>query len=96
MSIDINYFGILASKMLTTKDSVEMSSGARIRDVFCHLIEKHSEVFKTYVFNPEGEKMNGDVLVNVNDVPILQKQGVDTVLNDGDQIDILPLFAGGG
>ncbi|MFO7836704.1 MAG: MoaD/ThiS family protein [Candidatus Thorarchaeota archaeon] len=96
MSIVINYFGILASKMSTTNDSVELSSGVRIRDVFCHLIEKHREVFKTYIYNPEGEKMNGDVLVNVNDVPILQKQGIDTILNDGDQIDILPIFAGGG
>ncbi|MBS3794971.1 MAG: MoaD/ThiS family protein [Candidatus Thorarchaeota archaeon] len=96
MSIVINYFGFLASKMSTTNDSVELSSEVRIRDIFSHLVEKHKEIFKTYIYNPEGEMMSGDVLVTVNEVPILQKQGIDTILNDGDQIDILPIFAGGG
>ncbi len=96
MSIVINYFGLLASKMATTSDSVELANGARVRDLFYRLIEKHSEVFKTYIYDPEGEKISGDVMVNINDVPILRMQGLDTVLNDGDQIDLLPIFAGGG
>ena len=96
MSIVINYFGFLATKFSTKNDSVELSKGAKIRDLFHHLIEKYKDVFKTYIYDPEGEKVNGDVLVSVNDIPILQMQGLVTILNDGDRIDVLPIFAGGG
>lgn len=96
MSIVINYFGLLASKFATTNDSVELSSGTKIRDLFAHLIEKHDQVFKSYIYDPEKGEMNGDIVVSVNDVPILQMQGLDTLIDDGDQIDILPIFAGGG
>lgn len=96
MSIVINFFGLLASKMATANDSVDLSDGARIRDLLSRLTEKYREAFETYIYNLEGEKISGDVMVNVNDVPILQMQGLDTILNDGDQVDFLPIFAGGG
>lgn len=96
MSIIVNYFGILASKFQTTNDSVELSSGAKIRDLFAHLVDKHDQIFKSYIYDPEKGEMNGEVVVSVNDVPILQMQGLDTLVGDGDQIDILPIFAGGG
>jgi molybdopterin converting factor small subunit len=96
MSIVITYFGFLATKLSTKNDSVELSKGDKIRDLFHHLIEKYKDVFKTYIYDPEGEKVNGDVLISINDIPILQMQGLDTILNDGDRIDVLPIFAGGG
>jgi molybdopterin converting factor small subunit len=96
LSIVVNYFGLLASKFQTTSDSVAFSSGTRIRDLFTHLISKHDQVFKSYIYDPEKGEMNGEVVVSVNDVPILQMQGLDTIIGDGDQIDILPIFAGGG
>ncbi len=96
MSIVVNYFGLLASKMATTNDCVDLLDGAKIRDLLGRLSDKYREAFRTYIYNPEGEKINADVMVNVNDIPILQMQGLDTILNDGDQVDFLPIFAGGG
>ncbi len=96
MSIVVNYFGLFASKFETKNDSLEMSSGSRVRDLFVHLIEKHDQIFRSYIYDPEKGELNGDVVVSINDVPILRMQGLDTLIGDGDQIDILPIFAGGG
>lgn len=96
MNVTLNYFGFLATKLSTKNEAVELSTGAKIRDLFLKLVAKYKDVFKAYIFNPDEEKLNGDVLVSINDIPILQMQGLDTVLNTGDRIDILPIFAGGG
>ncbi|TFF92956.1 MoaD/ThiS family protein [Candidatus Thorarchaeota archaeon] len=96
MSIAINYSGLLASKMATNNDSVDLPVPVRITDLFLHLAKKYDEVFRAYVYDPEKGEMNVDVVVSVNDIPILQMDGLETQLNDGDQIDFLPMFAGGG
>ena len=96
MNVTLNYFGFLATKLSTKNEAVELSAGAKIRDLFLKLVAKYKDEFKSYIFNPDEEKLNGDVLVSLNDIPILQMQGLDTVLNTGDRIDILPIFAGGG
>ena len=96
MNITMNYFGFLATKLSTKNEDVELTTGAKIRDLFLKLVAKYKDVFKSYIFDPAEEKLNGDILVSINDIPILQMDGLDTVLNTGDRIDILPIFAGGG
>jgi molybdopterin converting factor small subunit len=96
MNVTLNYFGFLAAKLSTKNEAVELSAGAKIRDLFLKLVAKYKDAFKSYIFDPDKEKVNGDVLVSINDIPILQREGLDTILTAGDRIDILPIFAGGG
>ncbi len=68
----------------------------KLHDLFVCLVDRYGEVFRAYVFDPVGTEVKRDILVNINDKPIRRMQGLGTRLSDGDQIDILPLFAGGG
>jgi molybdopterin converting factor small subunit len=96
MNITLNYFGFLATKLSVKNEDVVITTGTKIRELFHKLVDKYKDVFKSYIFDPDEEEVNGDVLISINDIPILQMQGLDTVLNSGDRIDILPIFAGGG
>lgn len=73
-----------------------MSKESKVYDLFQYLAKRYGEHFKSYVFDPAGTEVRSDVLVNINDVPVQQIQGLETRLKEGDQVDVLPLFTGGG
>jgi molybdopterin synthase sulfur carrier subunit len=86
----------LRQKFPESSEKVHVSEGMKLHDLFVRLVERYGERFQAHVFDPVGTEVNRDILVNINDKPIRQMQGLGTKLSDGDQIDILPLFAGGG
>ncbi len=96
MKVRVSYFGFLRVKFNSTSEDIRMSKGSRLCDLLQHLAKRYGEHFKSYVFDPVGTEVRSDVLVNINDVPVQQIQGLDTRLNEGDQVDVLPLFTGGG
>jgi molybdopterin converting factor small subunit len=96
MRVRIKYFGLLRSRFQRDPEEADLSEGARLRDLFSYLTDRHGEEFVVNVFNPTEKGIREDVLVNLNDVPVRQMKGLDTELSEGDQIDILALFLGGG
>lgn len=96
MKVRVSYFGFLRTKFDSTSEDIRLSKGSNVSDLFQYLAKRYGEHFKSYVFNPEKIEVRSDVLVNINDIPVQQIQGLETGLSDGDQIDILPLFTGGG
>ena len=96
MRVRIKYFGLLRSRFQRDPEEVDLSEGAKLRDLFSHLGDRHGEEFVTNIFNPVEKEIREDILVNLNDVPVRLMKGLDTELSEGDQIDILALFLGGG
>jgi MoaD family protein len=96
MKVRVSYFGFLRTKFDSTSEDIRMSKGSKVYDLFQYLANRYGEYFKSYVFDPVKIEVRSDVLVNINDVPVQQIQGLETRLNDGDQVDVLPLFTGGG
>ncbi|UCD72781.1 MAG: MoaD/ThiS family protein [Candidatus Bathyarchaeota archaeon] len=96
MKVRVSYFGFLRTKFDSTSEDIQMSKGSKVYDLFQYLASRYGQHFKSYVLIPEKIEVRSDVLVNINDIPVQQIQGLETRLNDGDQIDILPLFTGGG
>ncbi len=96
MRVRVSYYGSLRMKFNAASEDVLLSKGARLRDLFLHLASRYGELFKSYVLDPAGTEVRKDVLVNVNDLPARQIRGLETELKEGDQVDILPLFTGGG
>ena len=96
MQVRVRFFGFLRSKFPEGSDEVNVSEGTKLHDLFLSLVDRYGEIFKDYVFDPAEVEVKKDILVNINDMPIRRMQGLGTELNDGDQVDVLPLFAGGG
>jgi molybdopterin converting factor small subunit len=96
MRVRVSYYGSLRVKFSAASEDILLSNGARLRDLFLHLSGRYGELFKSFVFDAAGTEVRKDVLINVNDLPVRQIRGLETELKEGDQVDILPLFTGGG
>jgi molybdopterin converting factor small subunit len=73
-----------------------MSKNATLYDLLSFLIERYDELFKNYVFDPENTGIKDDVLLNINGVPSNLLKGLKTKLSNGDNVNLMPLFSGGG
>jgi MoaD family protein len=96
MLIRIRYFGHFRMKFQKRSEEVQMSKNATLYNLLISLIAKYGESFKLHIFNPSSTGLSDDVLLNINGVPSSQLKGLKTKLNNGDEIDIMPLFSGGG
>ena len=96
MMIQVNYFGFLRSKLSKSSEAIRLSDGAKLRDLLLSLADRYGDNVEAYVFDRVSPDVKGDIVVNVNDVPHRQIQGLETQLNEGDRIDLMPMFAGGG
>ena len=96
MMIQVTYFGFLKSKLSKSSEAIRLLDGAKLRDLLLSLADRYGDQVETYVFDRVSQDVKGDIVVNVNDVPHRRIQGLETQLNEGDRVDLMPMFAGGG
>lgn len=96
MRIRINYFGHFRITFHKRSEDIQMSKNATLYDLLSFLIERYDDLFKNYVFDPENTGIKDDVLLNINGVPSNLLKGLKTKLSNGDKVNLMPLFSGGG
>lgn len=69
-------------------------SASTLKDALAQLVEKYGEKFKDRVLDQAG---NPRRLLNiyVNGKNVRHLQGLETALNDGDEVSVLPAVSGG-
>lgn len=109
MRVHLNYSGPLKAALHKDTEEIPLPDKARLRDLLRVLAERSGERFKLYVFDlteawakvegvPES-LLEGDqwrVMMDINNVPHHQLQGLDTELTDGDHVTVSLFFSGGG
>ncbi len=70
---------------------LELPAGARLRDLLAWLGKRHPQ-FREWANAPSDEFLWGQLIVHVND----EIAGLNTPLQPGDRVDLLPPIAGGG
>ena len=109
MRVQLNYSGPLKAALHKETEEIPLPDKARLRDLLRVLAERSGERLKLYVFNlteawarVEGVSeslLEGDqwrVMMDINNVPHHQLQGLDTELSDGDHVTVSLFFSGGG
>jgi MoaD family protein len=96
MLIQVKYFGHFQMKFKKRSEEVQMSKNATLSDLLSSLIVRYGEFLKIHLFNPSTTELTDDVLLNINGIPSNQLNGLKTKLTNGDKVDIMPLFSGGG
>ena len=72
----------------------KVERGATVRDVIKKLaMEQHA--FGDIVFDAENQKVNGHIVMVLNDRLLESLNGLDTIVEDGDVIRLFPVIAGG-
>ena len=96
MLIRVKYFGHFQMNFKKRSEEVQLSKNATLYDLLSSLIVRYGELFKSHIFNPSTTELIDDVLLNINGIPSSQLEGLKTKLSNGDKVDIMPLFSGGG
>lgn len=73
---------------------VEVEAGATVRYLFNRLAAEHQD-FAQYVFDRDRQDLTGRVCVLFNDRVLELARGLDTEIEDGDTITLVPAYAGG-
>lgn len=68
------------------------ASGDTVRDIFSQLVSEHPEL-QDKLF--DGDEVRGFINVYVEDEDIRYLDGLDSTVDDGDEISIMPAVAGG-
>jgi MoaD family protein len=96
-SITIKITGILAIKEVLGQGSIEFTvpNGSTVRETLLSMSKKWGEKLSSLIFNPDGSLLPYiRVMVNGQDLEFLENK-IETALQEGDEILILPPVAGG-
>jgi len=92
MIVEVRFRGPIAARMSSEVYEIKVVDNASLNDVLVNLIKEHREVRDVWV---SSEQMDRDALLLRNEVDIGLFDGLETKLEDGDVLTVLPLVHGG-
>jgi molybdopterin converting factor small subunit len=92
MRVEIRFRGPLASKRGMHVFNVEIQEGASLEMTLKSLLSSEEAVESAWV---DTDRIDREALILRNEADVGLTGGLDTVLEDGDKIVILPLVHGG-
>ncbi len=91
--VKVKYFAMIRDITGKSTETIILKDGSRVSDVFLQLSETYGDNFTSYVFNEDGGLKEGiTLLINRDRVEPPYNRAI---LNDGDEVVILPPIAGG-
>lgn len=92
MIVRVRFRGPIATRMSSEVYELKADGNTILRDVLDLLIRDHQEIRDVWV---SSEQMDRDALLLRNETDVGLFNGLDTKLEDGDVLTILPLVHGG-
>jgi len=94
--VKVEYLGHIKNITCNTREEeLELSSDSTIADLLGILIKKYGEPFKKAVYEPKGSDVKANYIITVNGYLLNQLKGLETKLNNGDHVALLPIVSGG-
>jgi len=95
LKVKAQYLGYIKNMLKKSEDELELSEGASLSDLLNKLAGIYGEAFRKEVYEPELKDVKTGFVVTVNGVLMGQLHGVDTKLNEGDNVILMTLMSGG-
>ncbi len=96
MEVKIRIFrGPLSEIVGQSEITVKAESHTRIIDILKLLADKYGKSFRDYVFNPKTNEVNSYLLFSLNGVNVSGMKGIETEIEDGNELLILSATGGG-
>lgn len=95
MKVKIQYLGFIKNLIKRSEDAFELEEGASLHDVMNKIAGMYGKPFMKEVYEPGLKDLKMGFVVTVNGVLMGQLQGMETRLNDGDNVILMSLMSGG-
>jgi len=95
--IKIKVYTIMELKKICGQREFELSipKGSTVEDLLSLMINKWGAPLSTHLYKPGSDSILPHIRLMINGRSIEFLKGVQTVLQDGDEFQMLPLVAGG-
>ena len=95
MKVKVHYLGFIGKLINQSEDEFELEKGASLSAVLDRIAGLYGRPFKKEFYEPGLKDVKMGFVVTVNGILMGQLKGVDTRLNDGDNIILMSLMSGG-
>jgi len=95
MKVKVQYLGFIRNLINRSQDEFELSEDASLSVVLDQIAGLYGRPFKKEFYEPELKDVKMGFVVTVNGILMDQLRGVNTRLNDGDNIILMSLMSGG-
>jgi molybdopterin synthase sulfur carrier subunit len=95
--IRVKIYTIMALKEILGQRELEISipEGSTIQDLISRMVERWGDRLSSYLFQPRSDRPLSHIRLMVNGRDIEFLNGMETVLQEGDEFMMLPLVSGG-
>lgn len=95
MKVKVHYLGLIRKLINQSEDEFELDEGASLSVVLDRISGLYGRPFEKEFYEPGLKDVKMGFVVTVNGVLMGQLHGLDTRLNDGDNIVLMSLMSGG-
>ena len=95
MKVKVQYLGFIKNLINRSEDEFDLEEGASLSELLNQIAGIYGKAFRKEVYEPGLKDVKMGFVVTVNGVLMGQLQGVDTQLNNGDNIILMTLMTGG-
>jgi len=95
MKVKVQYLGFIKNLIKKSEDEFELQEGASLSQLLNKIAGIYGTPFQKEVYEPGLKDVKMGFVVTVNGVLIGQLKGVDTQLNNGDNVILMSLMSGG-
>jgi len=96
VKVTVEYLGYIKQTLgITQPESIELRPDSLTQDLLTKLAEKHGDSFKKAVYDPTDTSLKPFHIVAVNGLMVNLLNGLETKLNEGDRVAIMPVVTGG-
>jgi len=95
MKVKVHYLGLIRKLINQSEDEFELEEGALLSVVLDRISGLYGRPFEKEFYEPGLKDVKMGFVVTVNGILMGQLNGVDTRLNEGDNIILMSLMSGG-
>ena len=95
MKVKVHYLGYIRNMLRRKEEEFELKEGTSLSELLSRLAGIYGKPFEKEVFEPGLKDVKMGFVVTVNGILIGQLDGVETKLNEGDNIILMSLMSGG-
>ncbi len=96
MKVHVHYLGLVRIRLNKKEEDIEVPEQTSVINLIMKLSDMYGEWFRREVLNNGDENLAEGMAITINGIALVQIGGLKAKLSEGDQVMLLPFFAGGG